>query len=409
MISNSSPIPVKKNAIFFIFLTILIDCIGLGIIIPVLPTLLKDITGGNISQTAAYGGWLSFAYAIMSFLFSPVLGGLSDKFGRRPIILISLLGLGIEYIFCAAAPTLAWLFVGRILAGICGASFTTASAFIADVSDDSNRAKNFGMIGAAFGIGFIIGPLLGSLFGSMGSRVPFYVAAGFSLLNFIYGYFVLPESLPEKNRRAFDWKRANPLGSLKQLSKHKIVINLMLIMFVLELAGQAMPSVWTFFCIERFNWSEATIGLSLATVGVAIAIVQGGLIGLAQKKLGEKKSLFLGLIFSALGYFLFSFANKPWMIFAFLMPFALGGFAIPNLQSIITKNVPNNEQGELQGGLTSLISLTAVIGPIVMSNSFSYFTKTPSQHYFPGVSFFIGGILSLFCIFFSYSALKKMR
>lgn len=399
----------NKNAMLFIFLTILIDCIGLGIIIPVLPELIKQITNGNISEAASIGGWLSFAYAIMSFLFSPVLGGLSDRFGRRPIILISLLGLGIDYIFCAMAPTLGWLFVGRILAGVCGASFTTASAYIADVSNDENRAKNFGMIGAAFGVGFIIGPLLGSLFGTFGTRAPFYAAATLSLVNFIYGYFVLPESLSKEKYRKFDWKRANPLGSLMQLSKQKVVINLILVMFILELASQAMPNVWSFFCIERFNWDEKQIGISLAVVGIAIAIVQGGLIGWAKNKFGEKKSLFAGLLFNTIGFILFSIANQTWMMYAFLIPFALGGFAIPNIQSIITQKVPSNEQGELQGGLTSLISITAILGPLIMSNSFAYFTAPENNIYFPGIAFFIGAVLSIIGLIFSYFTLKNMR
>lgn len=399
----------NKNAMLFIFLTILIDCIGLGIIIPVLPDLIKQISGGSTSQAAAIGGWLSFAYAIMAFLFSPVLGGLSDRFGRRPIILVSLLGLGIDYIFCAMSPSITLLFVGRLLAGVCGASFTTASAYIADVSDDENRAKNFGMIGAAFGVGFIIGPLLGTVFGTWGPRAPFYAAACFSLLNFIYGYFVLPESLAKEKQRAFDWRRANPLGSLLQLSKQKVVINLIIVMFILELASQAMPNVWSFFCIERFNWNEKQIGISLAIVGIAIAIVQGGLIGWAKNKFGEKRSLFAGLVFNTVGFICFSLANQSWMMYVFLIPFALGGFAIPNIQSILTQKVPANEQGELQGGLTSVISITAILGPLIMSNSFAFFTRPNATFYFPGVAFFIGALLSIFGLFFSYRTLKRMQ
>ncbi len=393
----------------FIFLTILIDCIGIGIIIPTLPALIQSLSGANISTAASYGGWLNFSYAIMSFVFSPVLGGLSDKYGRRPVLLISLLGLGLDYIFLAFAPTIFWLFIGRIIAGVCGASFTTASAYIADVSTNENRAKNFGMIGAAFGLGFIIGPLLGSLFGSLGTRVPFMAAAGFSLLNFLFGYFILPESLSKENRRVFSWKRANPFGSLKQLTKHKAVINLILVLFILNIAGQAMPSVWTFFCIERFSWNEKMIGLSLAFVGVTVSIVQGGLIGITTKKFGVKRSIFIGLGFYMLGFFLFSLATKSWMMFAFMIPYALGGISMPNIQSILSSQVPANEQGELQGGLTSLVSLTAVIGPVLMTTSFTLFTKDNTAVYFPGISFFIGGILCLISLILSYSVLKKIK
>lgn len=398
-----------KRPLFFIFLTILIDCIGIGIIIPTLPALIQSLSGENISMAASYGGWLNFSYAIMSFVFSPVLGGLSDRFGRRPVLLISLLGLGLDYIFLAFAPTLFWLFVGRIIAGICGASFTTASAYIADMSSAENKAKNFGMIGAAFGLGFIIGPLLGSLFGSFGTRAPFMAAAGFSLLNVIFGYFVLPESLGVENRRAFSWKRANPLGSLKQLAKHKAVINLIVVLFILNIAGQAMPSIWTFFCIERFSWDEKMIGFSLAFVGISVAVVQGGLIGFTTKKLGVKKSIFIGLGFYMLGFFLFALANHSWMMFAFMIPYALGGISVPNIQSILSSQVDANEQGELQGGLTSMVSLTAVIGPILMTSSFTFFTKNPDTLYFPGISFFVGGVLALISLILSYSTLKKIR
>lgn len=398
-----------KKSLFFIFVTILIDCIGIGIIIPTLPALIQGLSGESISIAASYGGWLNFSYAIMSFLFAPVLGGLSDRFGRRPILLISLLGLGLDYIFLAMAPSIFWLFIGRIIAGICGASFTTASAYIADISTHENRAKNFGMIGAAFGLGFIIGPVLGSLFGSFGTRVPFLAAAFFSLLNFLFGYFILPESLSKDHRRNFDWKRANPFGSLKHLAKHKTVLSFISILFILNLAGQAMPSVWTFFCIERFAWDEKLIGLSLGFVGVCVAIVQGGLIGLATKKIGVKRSIFLGLACYVLGFFLFAFASQSWMMFAFMIPYALGGFAVPNIQSLLTTRVAANEQGELQGGLTSLVSVTAVLGPLLMTGTFTYFTKDPNGVYFPGISFFIGGILSVISLAISYQALKKIK
>jgi DHA1 family tetracycline resistance protein-like MFS transporter len=399
----------NRQSIFFIFITILIDCIGLGIIIPTLPALLQDLSGKDVSTAAAYGGWLNFSYAIMSFLFAPILGGLSDRYGRRPVLLISLCGLGLDYLFLAFAPTLFWLFIGRIISGICGASFTTASAYIADVSTNENRAKNFGMMGAAFGLGFIIGPLLGSLFGSFGTRAPFIAAAGLSLLNFLFGYFILPESLDADHRRAFNWKRANPFGSLKQLGKHRSMFGLIVILFILNVAGQAMPSVWAFFCVEQLHWSEKMIGLSLTVVGISVAIVQGALVGVAVKLLGVKKSIFIGLGFSMLGFFLFSTANKDWMMFTFIVPYCLGGIAFPNIQSILSAQVPANEQGELQGGLTSLVSVTAVIGPLIMASSFSYFTQDPQGLYFPGVAFFIGGILTLISLITSYFALKRLK
>lgn len=399
----------SKRALFFIFLTILIDCIGLGIIIPTLPALIQELTGENVSAAASYGGLMNFSYAIMSFIFSPVLGGLSDKYGRRPILLISLFGLGVDYLFLAFAPSIGWLIAGRLIAGVCGASFTTASAYIADVSTAENKAKNFGLIGAAFGLGFIIGPILGSVFGSFGTKIPFIAAAVFSLLNFVFGYFVLPESLTKENRREFEWSRANPLGSLYQLTVHKTVFKLILVLFILNVAGQAMPSVWTFFCVEKFAWDQKWIGLSLAFVGITVAIVQGGLIGVISKKIGVKRSIFIGLACYMTGFFLFAFASQSWMMFAFMIPYAMGGISVPNIQSILSGQVGANEQGELQGGLTSLVSVTAVIGPLLMTSTFIFFTASKEEMYFPGISFLIGGGLTLISLILSYSGLKQLK
>ena len=246
----------KRNAALgFIFLTLLIDVTGLGIIIPVLPKLIEELIHGNISVASRYGGWLTFAYAIMQFLFSPFLGNLSDKFGRRPILLFSLFGFGVDYVFLSFAPTIGWLFVGRIIAGITGASFTTATAYIADISAPEDRAKNFGLVGAAFGLGFIIGPVVGGLLGQYGSRVPFLAAAGLAFINFLYGFFVLPESLPAENRRSFEWKRANPFGAFKHLRKYPGVAALAVSFLLIYMAGQSVQSVWSFFGIERFKWS----------------------------------------------------------------------------------------------------------------------------------------------------------
>lgn len=399
----------SKRSLFFIFLTILIDCLGLGIIVPTLPFLIQELSGQNTSMAATYGGWLNFSYAVMSFIFAPVLGGLSDRYGRRPVLLTALFGLGVDYLFLSFAPNITWLFIGRIISGICGASFTTASAYIADVSDDSNRAKNFGLIGAAFGIGFIFGPFIGAIFGAMGTKVPFMAAAGLSLLNFIFGLFALPESLKMENRRPFDIKRANPFGSLKQLGKHKSFLSLIFVLFLLSLAGQAMPSIWNFFCVEKFKWDQRWIGYSLTFVGIAVSIVQGGLIGVITRKIGVKRSIFFGLAFYAIGFFLFAMANQPWMMFAFMIPYALGGISGPNIQSTLTAQVKASEQGELQGGITGLGSFATILGPLVMTSSFTYFTREPDKLYFPGIPFLIGGVLTLVSVVMSYYALKKME
>ncbi|MEY2937906.1 MAG: hypothetical protein RL062_495, partial [Bacteroidota bacterium] len=268
----------SNSTIIFIFITLLIDVIGLGIIIPILPTLMTELTGESVAEASAEGGWLMFAYATMMFIFSPILGNLSDRYGRRPIILFSLFGLGIDYLFMALAPNLSWLFIGRIISGIMGASFTTASAYIADISTPEKRAQNFGMVGAAFGLGFIIGPVIGGLLGGMGSRVPFYAAAILSLVNFVYGYFSLPESLSEDKRRKFEWKRANPFGAFKTIAKHPQVAGIVFALFFLYWASFSVQGTWSYYTKYLFNWTESEIGYSLAAVGFLAALVQGVLI-----------------------------------------------------------------------------------------------------------------------------------
>lgn len=397
----------NKNALLFIFITLLIDCTGIGIIIPVTPKLIEELIGGDISDASKWGGWLTFSYAIMQFLFSSVLGGLSDRYGRRPVLLLSLLGLGIDYVFLAFAPSIFWLFIGRMISGISGASFTTASAYIADISEPEKRAQNFGMVGAAFGVGFILGPLIGGVFSQFGTKVPFLIAAGLSLLNALYGYFILPESLSEEHRRPFDWKRANPIGTLINLKRYKKVFGLIAIVFLLNIAGHAAQSTWTYYTILKFNWNEAWVGYSLAFVGLTIGLVQGGLIRIVIPKIGQVKSIYLGLILYLAGYVLFAIATDGWMMFAFMVPFALGGLAMPAIQGVIANQVPANEQGEMQGAITSLISLTAIIGPILMTELFYRFTKDETNIYFPGAPFMMGAFLTLISIFVCARSLTK--
>ncbi len=399
---------VKRNpAIIFIFITIVIDVLGIGIIIPVLPKLLIELTHTGFSEASRYSGFLMASYAIMQFIFSPILGGLSDKYGRRPVILASLFGFFLDYLLLFFAPTLAWLFVGRILAGITGASFTTATAYIADISNDENRSKNFGMVGAAFGLGFIIGPPIGGLLGDIGSRVPFMFAAGLTLLNFLYGYFVLPESLKPENRRAFDWKRANPVGSLKNLGRYPALLGLVGALFCLQIAGQTHPSTWSYFTMKEFHWDLKQVGYSLAFVGLIVAIVQGGLNRIINPKIGDRNSVIIGLLFYASGFVLFSFATSGWMMYAAMIPFGLGGIAGPAIQSLITKQVAPNEQGELQGGITSMQSVTTIIGPLIASNLFSYFSADNAPIYFPGAAFMMAGIVTLLSLFIALKSFPK--
>jgi DHA1 family tetracycline resistance protein-like MFS transporter len=397
----------KNNALAFIFITILVDVIGLGIIIPVVPKLIENLTGEGLSAASRYGGWLMFAFAAMQFVCSPIMGGLSDKFGRRPVLLLSLLGLGIDYVFHAYAPSLAWLFVGRVIAGMFGASFTTATAYIADISTPEKRAQNFGLIGAAFGLGFIIGPVVGGLAGSAwGPQAPFLVAATLTFLNMLYGYFVLPESLDPSQRRAFDWKRANPIGSLMHLRKYPVVSGLVVSLVLIYIAAHAVQSNWAYYTMFKFNWDEKVVGYSLAVVGVLIAAVQGGIIRIVIPKLGQQRSVYLGIALYAIGLVLFGIASASWMMFAFLVPYCLGGIAGPALQGIISSQVPANEQGELQGALTSLMSVTAIIGPVMMNNLFAYFTSDETPYYLPGASFFLAAFLTVLSLFFSYKVLS---
>ncbi len=382
-------------ALAFIFITLLLDVTGIGIIIPIFPKLIEQLIDGNISQAARYGGFLSFAYALMQFVFSPVLGGLSDRYGRRPVLLFSLFGFGIDYLFQGFAPTIEWLFIGRILAGITGASFTTANAYIADISTPEKRAQNFGLVGAAFGVGFILGPVIGGFLGQYGPRVPFFVSAGLTLLNFVYGLFVLPESLAPENRRPFNWKRANPIGSLLNLTRYPVILGLVASLVLIYIAGFAVQGTWTFYTMEKFKWDEKTVGLSLAAIGLSFAIVQGGLSRVIIPRLGQERSVYVGLLFSALGFLLFAFASQSWMMFAFLGVYALGGIAGPSVQGIISNQVLPSEQGEIQGALTSLTSITSIVGPLIMTNLFSYFTDSTAPTYFPGAPFALGAVLIL--------------
>ncbi|MFT5336527.1 MAG: DHA1 family tetracycline resistance protein-like MFS transporter [Luteibaculaceae bacterium] len=397
----------SKAAMGFIFITLLIDVIGLGIIIPVLPGLIMELTGSGLSEASTYGGLLLFIYAFFQFIFAPIIGALSDKYGRRPVLLASLLGFGLDYLVLALAPDMSWLIIGRIIAGILGASFTTASAYIADISPPEKRAQNFGMIGAAFGLGFIIGPVIGGLLGQYGTRIPFYAAAVLSLINALYGFFVLPESLPKEKRRPFEIKRANPIGNLKQLRKSPILLGLSLSLLFLYIASHAVQSTWTYFTMYRFDWDEAMVGYSLGVVGILSALVQGGLIRWFIPKFGQKLSIYIGIGFYTVGLLLFAFATEGWMMLVFLIPYCLGGISGPALQGIMAGQVKDNEQGELQGAMTSLMSLTSIIGPPLMTGVFAYFTSGNGPIHLPGAPMLIGTVLCIIGWYFSFRTLQK--
>ncbi|MEI9918022.1 MAG: TCR/Tet family MFS transporter [Bacteroidota bacterium] len=396
----------RKSAIYVILMTLFIDSMGFGIIGPVVPSLLKELAPGY--APAFLGGLLLTTYAVMQFFFGPIFGGLSDQFGRRPILLASLFGFGIDYLITAVTPSIGWLFFARFFAGIMGASFTTGSAYISDISTPENRASNFGLIGVAFGLGFIAGPVIGGYLGDIDTRMPFYVAAGFTLLNWLLAFFLLPESLKAENRRRFEWKRANPFGTFKSLLKYDSIRPLIVSLALVYLSAQAVQSNWNFFTDKKFGWGPEEIGKSLMVVGIVFAVVQGLLIRIILKKLGTNRSVYVGLGFYTLGLILFAFAGSSWMMYAFTVVYCLGGISNPAIQSIIATTVPPNAQGELAGGFTSMMSLSTIVGPLLMNVFlFTWFTSKTAPVYFPGISMFVGAILCLIATLIAWSALKK--
>lgn len=382
----------KNASLGFIFVTVLVDVIGLGIIIPVLPSLIEGLEGGGMSAAARTGGWLISAFALMQFVFAPLMGALSDRFGRKPVLLIALAGLSIDYYIHAIAPSITWLLISRMLAGMMGASYTVATAYIADVSNPQNKAKNFGLIGAAFGLGFIIGPAIGGFFGKIQTELPFYIASGLTLLNFFYGLLVLPESLPKTERRAFNIRDAIPGASLVFLLKKREILAMVAGFFLVYIASHALQSTWSFYTMLRYEWDEKQVGISLMVVGLFVAIIQGGLLGTIVRFLGTRRTIVVGFSLWFIGMLLFGLASHPLYLYLAMLPYMLGGIASPTVQSVISNQVKRSEQGSLQGGLTGLISITSIIGPLLMTNVFATFTNS-SPPYVIGAPFFMGASL----------------
>ena len=389
-----SPRQPGPHALIFVAITVLIDIIGFGMILPVLPRLLVELTGKPVNEAAVQGGWLAFVYAAAQFVCAPILGNLSDRFGRRPVLLFAIGALGVDYIVMGFAPTLSWLFVGRLIAGMAGASFTPAYAYVADISAPEKRAQSFGLISACFGIGFILGPALGGLLGGLGPRAPFFAAAVLSLINFVYGVLVLPESLPPERRRAFDWKRANPLGMLLQMRRHPVVLSLLGALFLWMLGHQVMPSTWGFYTKFRYGWSEAMIGVSLAVAGIMMALSQAVLMRRMVPKLGERRSALLGIIIASAGYLGYAFSTEGWMTLAWMLTWLMGGLVMPATNALMSHRVEREAQGELQGAVASLFSLSSIVGPPLMTFLFSHFSAPSARPHLPGAAFVMAATLA---------------
>jgi MFS transporter, DHA1 family, tetracycline resistance protein len=396
-----------SGALLFIFTLVLVDSIGFGIILPVLPKLIMQLTGVGIDRAARYGGWLSFVYALMQFFCAPVLGNLSDRFGRRPVLLFAVLALGVDYLIMGLAPTIGWLFLGRTIAGVAGASFTPAYAYVADITPPERRAQNFGLMSAGFGVGFILGPAIGGLLGTFGPRAPFFTAGVIALANATYGYFALPESLPAEKRREFHWVRANPLGTLAQMSRYPTVMLSLGAIFLWQLAHQVLPGTWAFYTISKFHWSSAQVGYSLAFVGLLMALSQGVMTRVLIPWLGgARRAALAGMLAAFLAYLGYAFATQGWMMYVVGLTTFLFALTYPSMNALASEQIPANSQGELQGAVASLLSLSAIIGPPVMTQIFSRFSDPMSKAYFPGAAFLTAAALTVACAVLFLRALR---
>ncbi len=391
--SSTAPIPtvsVSRHATLFVLLTVLLDMVGFGIIIPVLPVLIEDVGRMTLAEATKIGGWMAFAFSITQFLFSPLMGNLSDRFGRRPLLLLAIAGLGIDYLLHAWAPTLFWLFVGRAIAGFCGSSWVIANAYIADVTPPEGRARAFGIMGAAFGVGFVIGPAIGGLLGELGPRVPFVVAAAISGLNLVYGWFVLPETLPADRRRPFEWRRANPFGAFRVFRSYAGVLPLCAVMFVFFFASSVYPAIWPFWGMGKFGWSEAMVGLSLAMFGLVMAAFQGLGTGPAVKYLGESRVVILGLACAALAMLGYGLIWSVPLVFVLMVVHGPEGFVHPMLTAMMSKVVPEDAQGELQGGISAITNIAMLAGTVFFSQVFGHFMAEGRVWRSPDVAYWIG-------------------
>jgi len=398
----------SRAALTFVLLSLFIDSVGFGIIIPSMPTVIMQLTGEPVAVAARWSGYLLAVFALLQFFMAPVLGNLSDRYGRRPLLLISLAAFGVDFLLTGLATSMTWLFIGRAVAGIFGASFAAAGAYVGDISTDDNRAKNFGLIGAAWGSGFTLGPVIGGLVAEhIDPRAPFFVAAALALANVTFGWFVLRESLPVERRRKFEWLRANPFGAFRSLAHLPTVTGLLFAVFLYQMAHDSLPAVWMFYTQEKFGWGPSEVGWSLTFVGVMTVLVMGGLTGAVVPTLGERRSIVLGFALMALGFMGYAFATHGWMVYVAIAIASLGGIANPAVQSVMSRQVGPTSQGELQGAVASLNSVAAVMSPIFMTQLFSYFSTPAAPTVFPGAPYLVSGVFVIFCVLLCARAVKS--
>lgn len=398
-----------RHAFAFVLVTVLLDMVGFGIIIPVLPALIEDVGEVGLAQAAAIGGWMYFAFSLAQFVSAPLMGNLSDRFGRRPLLLLAILGLGLDYVLSALAPTLFWLFVGRVLAGVCGSSWVIANAFIADVKAPEDRAKAFGLMGAAFGVGFVIGPAIGGLLGELGPRVPFWVAAGISFLNLIYGWFVLPETLPMDKRRAFDWRRANPFGVFAVFRRYPGVLPMCGVLFLFYFASSVYPAIWPFWGMAKFGWSESMVGLTLAVFGLVMAGFQGGLTGPAVKRWGEQRVAVIGLISAIIAAAGYGLAGGLAVVVVLMVVHGPEGFVQPMLMAMMSRVVPEDAQGELQGGISAATNIAMLAGTVTFSQVFAAFMAPDARWQTPDAAYFLAAGLLVATLALYLWTLRRAR
>lgn len=388
----------KRLPVTFILISVMLDAMGIGLILPVMPSLIQEVEGAGLANAALWGGVLATIYAAMQFIFGPTVGSLSDRYGRRPVLIISLVIMAFDYVLMALAHTIWLLIIGRVIGGITAATQSTSAAYMADISSPEEKAGNFGLIGAAFGVGFVVGPLVGGLLAEYGTRAPFWAAAGLAAANAVFGYFVLPETVTDRIRRPFQWRRANPLGAFRNIGALPGLKPLLLITFVYTVAFFVYPGVWAYFGAERFGWGPGMIGLSLGVFGIGIALVQGLLLRPIIKRLGERRTVILGLGIDVGAFIALGFVTNGWIALALTPLTALGSIAGPAMQGIMSRTAADNQQGELQGTVTSINAVATIVAPLLVTQTFWYFTAPQNPIYLPGAPFLLSALLALGCI-----------